>query len=193
MPQQNNAGPRLQWDGKMLSVALPLERGGTVEAKWQPGLTWVVRIREAGTDTWSFGFETPVPGCTFVDLKPDTEYEVLVREKTANQLEAAGFALEVKAESACAARTVMVDADFFTQIVINLIDNAVKFAGAQEPMRIELGTKDPSESESFASTSITMSLPAMPEAWSFWATGKLSIFCRAKSTPTTFRDRASIR
>ena len=42
---------------------------------------YVIRIREAGTEQWSFGFETPFPGCTFVDLKPDTEYELQVRAK----------------------------------------------------------------------------------------------------------------
>lgn len=57
-------------------------RGGVLRAQ-QPGLTYVVRIRELGTEQWSFGFETPVPGCTFVDLKPDTEYELQIRTKKA--------------------------------------------------------------------------------------------------------------
>ena len=39
-------------------------------------MTYVVRIREAGTEAWSFGFETPLTHISFVDLKPDTEYEV---------------------------------------------------------------------------------------------------------------------
>ena len=42
---------------------------------------YVIRIREAGTGQWNFGFETPIPGCTFVDLKPDAEYELQIRAK----------------------------------------------------------------------------------------------------------------
>ena len=65
-------------------MTLPVEDGNVLEAKWEPGLTYVIRIRESGTDQpWSFGFETPIPSCTFVDLKPDTEYELQVRAKNA--------------------------------------------------------------------------------------------------------------
>ena len=39
--------------------------------------------REALAEQWSFGFETPITNFTFVDLKPDTEYEFQVRIKTA--------------------------------------------------------------------------------------------------------------
>ena len=55
--------------------------GDGVEAEWSPPLTYVVRIREASTNDWSFGFETPLTGCGFVDLKPDTDYEIEVRSK----------------------------------------------------------------------------------------------------------------
>ena len=65
----------------MWSVTFPAEKGKARVAKWEPGLTYVIRIREAGTGQWSFGFETPIPGCTFVDLKPDTEYELQIRAK----------------------------------------------------------------------------------------------------------------
>ena len=41
-----------------------------IDAKWEPGLTHVMRIREKGASEWSFGFETPITGCTFTDLKP---------------------------------------------------------------------------------------------------------------------------
>jgi len=81
--RQQGARPELQWDGKTWSVTLPLEDGRAVEAQWSPGVTYVVRIREAGTEPWSFGFETPVTNFTFSDLKPDTEYDVQVRRKTA--------------------------------------------------------------------------------------------------------------
>ena len=50
-----------------------------------PDFTYVIRVRESGTDAWSFGFETPVTHCTFVDLKPGTEYEVQIRTKHAGR------------------------------------------------------------------------------------------------------------
>ena len=71
--------PLITW-----SVTLPLEHGKVLNAKWDPGITYVVRIREKGTEHWSFGFETPVPGCTFADLNPDTEYEVQLRSRNAS-------------------------------------------------------------------------------------------------------------
>ena len=75
--------PEVKWEDNKWFVALPLEDGRTVEASWKPALTYVVRIREAGTDDWSFGFETPITSFTFIDLKPDTEYELQVRSKNA--------------------------------------------------------------------------------------------------------------
>ena len=83
MTRQQAARPEITWDGKTWSVTLPFEDGRAVEAKWSPGVTYVVRIREAGTEAWSIGFETPVTNFTFSDFKPDTEYEVQVRSKTA--------------------------------------------------------------------------------------------------------------
>ena len=38
---------------------------------------------QAGAQDWSFGFETPIARFTFIDLKPDTEYEVQVRFRNA--------------------------------------------------------------------------------------------------------------
>ena len=77
------SSPDIRWDDNSWFVTLPLEDGRTVEASWKPGLTYVVRIRESGAEQWSFGFETPIRSFTFVDLKPDTEYELQVRSKTA--------------------------------------------------------------------------------------------------------------
>ena len=56
----------------------------TLEAEWKPPFTYVVRIREANAGGWSFGFETPLTACSFVDLRPDTEYEVEVRSKNSS-------------------------------------------------------------------------------------------------------------
>ena len=83
MPEHTNTSPEIKWDGKTWFVTLPVENGQVLEAKWEPGLTYVIRIREAGTQAWSFGFETPIASRTFVDLKPDTEYELEVRAKHA--------------------------------------------------------------------------------------------------------------
>ena len=65
----------------MISVSLPDKLGRTLEARWNPTVTSVIRIREAGTVAWSPGFETPFNMCSFVDLQPDTEYDLQVTHK----------------------------------------------------------------------------------------------------------------
>ena len=82
MPASRPPQPSIQWDGKTWSVTLPVEGGKILEASWDPGVAYVLRIREKGDEHWSFGFQTPVTGCTFTDLKPDTEYELQIRTKT---------------------------------------------------------------------------------------------------------------
>ena len=84
MATQTQPSPRIQWDGTTWSVRLPVQEDNVVEASWKPGLTYVVRIREAGTAAWSFGFETPLTHFSFVDLKPDTEYEMQVCARNAS-------------------------------------------------------------------------------------------------------------
>ncbi|MDE0094644.1 MAG: hypothetical protein OXO49_09120 [Gammaproteobacteria bacterium] len=75
------ATPKLSWKDGLISVSLPNKLGGIVEAQWIPPITTVLRIREENTDKWSPGFEIPLDSCTFVDLKPDTEYEVMITHK----------------------------------------------------------------------------------------------------------------
>ena len=72
MPRQQARSPQVRWDDDTWHVTLPLEDGRVIDANWKPGMTYVVRIREALTEQWSFGFKTPITGFTFVDLKPDT-------------------------------------------------------------------------------------------------------------------------
>ncbi len=95
MAQQNESTtrqnkPPVSWDGtaKTFSIVLGGLKGlgakDSVEAEWKPPATYVVRIREANCGSWSFGFETPLTSCGFVDLKPDTEYEVEVRSKNSS-------------------------------------------------------------------------------------------------------------
>ena len=83
MPAQQRKNPVIKWEDNQWSVTLPLDDGRTLNAKWKPAMTYVVRIREVAAPDkhWSFGFETPVASFTFVDLKPDTEYQLQVRTK----------------------------------------------------------------------------------------------------------------
>ena len=83
MSEKKNTTPRIEWKDNQWSVTLPLDDGRLVNATWKPSITFVVRIREAGVEEWSFGFETPITSFTFIDLKPDTEYEVQVRSRNA--------------------------------------------------------------------------------------------------------------
>ena len=82
---KSQSKPPVSWDGRarIFSIVLDGLEGteGGIEAEWSPPVTYVVRIREVGTTEWSVGFETPLTGCGFVDLKPNTEYEMEVRSK----------------------------------------------------------------------------------------------------------------
>ena len=73
--------PKLSWKDGLISVSLPNKLGGIIEAQWKPAVTTVLRIREESTEDWSPGFEVPLDSCTFVDLKPDAEYEVMITNK----------------------------------------------------------------------------------------------------------------
>ena len=71
----------------------------------------------------------------------------LARSKVANQIERAGLELEDASEPEALECSVEVDLDAFSQVVINLVDNAVKFAGTAEPRRIELVVRQQGGSE----------------------------------------------
>ena len=77
----HTANPKLEWKEDMIHVSLPDKLGRTLEARWKPTVTSVVRIRELGTEPWGPGFETPFNNCSFVDLKPETEYEMQVTHR----------------------------------------------------------------------------------------------------------------
>lgn len=70
--------PPVAWDADAKTFKISL---GGIDAEWQPPYTYVVRIREYPGGEWSVGFESPLTGCDFQDLKPDTDYEVEVRAK----------------------------------------------------------------------------------------------------------------
>lgn len=73
------------------------------------------------------------------ELKPVRVRELIdaVRSKAASQVERAGFELGVDSAEDAGRAIVRVDTDYFTQIVINLVDNAVKFSAKAEHRRIE--------------------------------------------------------
>jgi signal transduction histidine kinase len=77
-----------------------------------------------------------------IDAKsvPVTELLDLVRSKVATQVERAGFELRVR-NDAPAEATVVVDADCFAQIFINLVDNALKFSAGAVTKAVELGCR----------------------------------------------------
>ena len=64
-----------------------------------------------------------------------------VRSKIASQAERAGFAIEVTLDEETGYRSINVDDDCFAQIVINLVDNAIKFSKDAGTKQIDIGCK----------------------------------------------------
>ena len=62
----------------------------------------------------------------------------LVESKLAKQVESAGFRLLIQTDAAVSSTTIDVDIDCFIQIMINLVDNAIKFSRNAERKEIEL-------------------------------------------------------
>jgi signal transduction histidine kinase len=77
-----------------------------------------------------------------LDVKRMLSAELLdmVRSKCATQAERAGFALTVR-DGVPAGTELAVDADAFAQILINLVDNALKFSAGAERKEIEIGSR----------------------------------------------------
>ena len=77
------------------------------------------------------------------DLKPVTVGELMdmVRSKTTTQVERAGFELRIDLSDAVRNRILVADIDCFAQIMINLIDNALKFSAKAERKIIELSAR----------------------------------------------------
>jgi signal transduction histidine kinase len=78
-----------------------------------------------------------------LELRPLTVAELMdgIRSKVASAVERGGFALELRCEGLVGTASVRVDADAFAQILINLVDNAVKFAAESERKVIVLGCR----------------------------------------------------
>ncbi len=67
-------------------------------------------------------------GTLIEDLSPRLE----------SQLEQAGFALQLECEADCRQSIIKIDSDWFTQIMINLVDNAIKFSSSTEHKIVHL-------------------------------------------------------
>jgi len=77
------------------------------------------------------------------DLKPTNVIELMrnTESKIASQIERAGFELKFVASGDVDDATVDIDEDCFAQIIINLVDNAIKFSRTAENKVIEVGSK----------------------------------------------------
>jgi signal transduction histidine kinase len=75
-----------------------------------------------------------------VQLKPISVGELMdmIGSKIASQATRAGFDLKLNCPSNCASQTLQVDPDYFTQIIINLVDNAIKFSAKSEKKAIQI-------------------------------------------------------
>jgi len=81
------------------------------------------------------------------EQKPNLEHASLetllnvLRPKLESQLEGAGFSLELKYGEGTRILKLSIDSDWLTQILINLVDNAVKFSGNGEQKTVQITTR----------------------------------------------------
>ncbi len=75
--------------------------------------------------------------------KPTTVNSLIdqVQSKVASQVERAGFQFNLRQEEMPADTSVSIDDDCFAQIIINLVDNAIKFSKTSEKKSIEFGCR----------------------------------------------------
>ena len=76
-----------------------------------------------------------------VELKPISINELMdtVRSKISTQVERAGFSCHIEYDQNTGDNTLRLDQDYFTQIIINLVDNALKFSAKAENKTIDIG------------------------------------------------------
>jgi len=77
------------------------------------------------------------------DLKPVKAGELMsnIESKIANQVQRAGFSLRFERDDETDRAAVMIDEDCFAQIIINLVDNAIKFSENADNKTIEITSK----------------------------------------------------
>jgi len=73
--------------------------------------------------------------CTVVELLD------LVQSKVDQLIRQHGFVLNINIDPDVSGTVVMVDVDYFTQILINLVDNAIKFSSQADNKQIDLGCR----------------------------------------------------
>ena len=75
------------------------------------------------------------------DLRPSTAGELMgqLRSKIASQVERAGFELSFSIDEGAKRAEVLIDEDCFVQILINLVDNAIKFSKKAGADRVDIG------------------------------------------------------
>lgn len=78
-----------------------------------------------------------------VELKPCVVSELLdnIRSKISSQIERAGFHLQLTCDEAARQAVIQVESDYFAQIIINLVDNALKFSARAEQQTIDIGCR----------------------------------------------------
>jgi signal transduction histidine kinase len=79
-----------------------------------------------------------------LDMKPMAVGELfdLARSRLAAQIERAGFESSFELDPAIATRQVTVDSDALLQILINLVDNALKFSARAELKRVDIAVRE---------------------------------------------------
>ncbi len=82
-------------------------------------------------------------GEVHVNVKPIAAGELMdnIRSKVSSQIEHAGFTLRLRCHAAAGEAIVDADADAFAQIVINLVDNALKFSARASEHAIDIGCR----------------------------------------------------
>jgi signal transduction histidine kinase len=80
-------------------------------------------------------------------LKPRPVRELMdhVESKIGSQVERAGFRLRINRNDQTDACVIRIDEDCFSQIIINLVDNAIKFSKHAENRAIEIGSRKSGE------------------------------------------------
>ncbi|GAA3917066.1 HAMP domain-containing sensor histidine kinase [Litoribacillus peritrichatus] len=78
-----------------------------------------------------------------VDLRPSSVGELMdmVRSKISTQVEAAGYQLNLDVLQNASDVVIEVDADCFSQIIINLVDNALKFSAKADVKKIDINAQ----------------------------------------------------
>jgi signal transduction histidine kinase len=84
-----------------------------------------------------------------LDLKPEMAGELMsnIESKIANQVQRAGFRLRFTRDDETDLAAVMIDEDCFAQIIINLVDNAIKFSENADNKTIEITSKLTSDNQ----------------------------------------------